>query len=259
MESLTLYPMNTLHTALEKFCEAMPHITKLSLLCCLEHENNYNGVLRAISANMPHLKYLDISYCKVTPKNIEYLLPTEDNALGGCAELVYLDMRGIKNVDVDVFKKIILSLPKLRTLKHESLVNSLEDLTEEEMGVDTARYMNIEYSNGSPYGLRYEVLAKSPIFQRFNNNITTAVIYESIADEFERKSEFLADLLLLLPKLRCVELQRVLEAHVLPPLASIGDRLVNLELFGLTGYLTVQSILTYAIIIAFAFPHFIFH
>ena len=86
---------------------------------------------------MRHLKSLNISNCEVEPKIIECLLPTEDNSLGGCPELVDLDLSSNVMVHVELLKKILLALPKLRSLKHELLVNALGELTEEEMGEDT--------------------------------------------------------------------------------------------------------------------------
>ena len=105
LEQLRLRSLTPSPTALERFCEAMPHITKLDLSVGLHtkgcnHKHGYDGVLRAIAANMPHLMHLDISYCTVKPKAIEHLLPTEDNALRGCSELVELVLFGIITVDV---------------------------------------------------------------------------------------------------------------------------------------------------------------
>ena len=89
----------------------MPHITKLSLTEA-HYDDKYDGLLRAIATNLHQLKYLDISDSDVDPKAIEYLLPTQDNALGGCPELVHLDLMGVEDVDVELLKKIILALPK---------------------------------------------------------------------------------------------------------------------------------------------------
>ena len=89
MKNLTWYPNITSETALEKLCPAIPHITNLSLTEA-QYDDKCDGLLRAIAANLHQLKYLDISNSEVDPKAIEYLLPTEDNALGGCPELVEL-------------------------------------------------------------------------------------------------------------------------------------------------------------------------
>ena len=244
LESLTLFPLATLHTALEKFCEAMPQMTKLSLPC-MYHKNKYDGVLRAIAANMHHLKYLNISWCTVEPKAIEYLLTTKDNVLGGCPELVHLDLWGVENVGVELLKKIIIALPKLRFLRHRLLVDALGDLKEEEMAEDTARYLNITYCVDRLYSIRYDSLVKSPIFHRFNNNITTAVIEVSAFDRGRQETVSLGDALMSLPKLRRLMLSGISEAHkhLLPLLESIGDRLVLVELSGLSGNLSVLDIM----------------
>ena len=175
-------PMNTSPAALEKFCAAMPHIIKLRLSC--GHDRNKNGrVLRAIAANMHHLKSLNLSDWTVESKDVECLLPTEDNDLGGCPELVELDLWYTTSVDVKLLKKIILALPKLRCLKNNSLVDALGALTEEEIGEDTARYLNSLYAHhhydhtDDTYShICYNNLARSPVLQRFNNNITTVEI-----------------------------------------------------------------------------------
>ena len=171
-----------------KFCVAMSNITKLNLSSPYDSNKN-DEVLRAISANMRHLKSLNIAWWKVDPKSIEYLLPTEDNVPGGCSELVELDLWYIKNVHLELLKKIILALPKLRFLRHELLVVALENLTEEEIGVDTARSLNIHFNNKClSHHINYDVLAKSPIFQRVSNNITAAHI--SVPQSEEELKEF---------------------------------------------------------------------
>ena len=108
----------------------MPHITKLTLTEA-KYDDKCDGLLKAIAYNLHHMKYLDISDSEVDAKAIEYLLPSDDNALGGCPELVHLDLCSVQNVDVELLKRILLALPKLRFLKHELLVNALGDLTEE--------------------------------------------------------------------------------------------------------------------------------
>ena len=147
LKRLTLRLLTPSPSALERFCEAMPHITKLNL--SLEHHpkgysnnNCYDGVLRAIGANMHYLKCLDISYCIVEPKAIEYLLPTEDNTLGGCPELVHLNLNGIIGVDVEWLKKIIPELPKLTYIIHKSFKDALINLAGEGLGLDTTRLTN---------------------------------------------------------------------------------------------------------------------
>ena len=245
LKCLRFEPRDTIDSALEKFCAAMPHITTLKM-SCEYYENNYDGVLRAVAANMPHLKCLDISYCKVDPKSIEYLLPTEDNSLGGCPELVELDLRYIKNVDEKLLKKIVLALPKLTCLQHELLIIALGQLIDNEMGVDTARSMNTLYSmhfyayflSYSP--LEYDILVKSPVFQRINKNITSIDL-----DVPEQKSALLCNVLMLLPNLERIILKDISDPdeHLLPVLESIGDRLQQLRLCDISGNLSVHDII----------------
>ena len=218
----------------------------------LPHANLNDGVLRAIGANMHHLMYLDIPGCYVEPKSIEHLLPARDNALDGCPHLVELDLSCNMSIDVKLLKKIILALPKLRSLKHELLVYALEDLTEEEMGVDTARSLNKIYSrhahnksNGSCILIRYDILAKSPVFQRLNNNITAVDMEVPRGKHARRRFASLANVLMCLPNLKWLTLCNISEAgsQVLPMLESIGNRLKYLELFDLTGNLSVHDIM----------------
>ena len=244
MESLTLRPRFRLQPALERFCEGMPHLTKLSLSRAHSKSmNGYGGVLRAISGNMHHLKYLDISYCTFESKAIEYLLPTEDNTLGGCPELAYLDLWGVKDVGVELLKKIILALPKLKFLKHGLLVHALSYLTEEEMGEDTARSLNSLYAVSCNSLLRYYLLAKSPAFQRFKNNITTVDINHSAGVGHHLSSVF-ADVSRLLPNLKNITCEISEEhKHVLPLLESTGDRVKYLHLSILSGNLSVHDVM----------------
>ena len=244
LKSLTWNALITSQTALEKLCPAMPHITKLSLTNA-HYDDKCDGLLRAIAANLHHLKYLNFSKSEVDPKAIEYLLPTEDNVLGGCPELVELDLWRVNNVDVKLLKKLILALPKLRSLKHELIVNGLAELTEEEMGVDTARYFNSLYSlNVCSRHIRFDLLAKSPAFQRFKNNIVTIDMDAPIAEEGQQESALLADVLMWLPNLKKLTLFDISEAdhHVASLLETIGDRLEYLT-FTNSLNLSVQDIM----------------
>ena len=251
MERLTLLPVSTPKspTPLEKFCAAISYIIKLP---CVPWKKRYDGDLKAISSNLHHLTYLDISYCAVDSKEIEYLLPTEDNTLGGCPKLVELDLWGLGDVDVELLKKIILALPKLRFIKHELFVNALADLTEEEMGVDTARCLNNLYarhvydvSKNSLSPIRYDILAKSPVFQRFSENISKVYIAVPKHVEGYNESALLAEILMLLPKLQIIILSGVSEVHihVLPLLESMGQRVRRLHLSYLSGHLSVQDVM----------------
>ena len=247
MKSLTWDPLLTSDAALETLFPAMPHMTNLTLTTEAVYVDGYDAVFRAIAANLHHLKYLDISGSDVDPKAIEHLLPTDDNPLGGCPELVDLDLWGVENVDVELLKKIILALPKLRFLTHELLVNALGDLTEEEMGVDTARNFNIVCARNVPEdseNTRFDKLATSPAFQRLRSNVTTVNIGAPIAEKGQRESALLADILMLLPKLKRMILGGISDAHdVLSLLESFGDHLEHLKLFDLSGNLSVQDIM----------------
>ena len=202
---------------------------------------------------MHDLKSLRIPYSNVEPKALEYLLPTEDNALGGCPELVDLDLCHVEQVDIQLLKSIILALPKLKSLKHELFVNALRDLTEEEMGVDTARYVNTLYGrhfyglpNHSFSLLRYTDLDKSPGFQRIRNNITNIDIPLPAAEVGQIEPSIFANVLISMPKLRSISLCNIGDArrHVLPVLESIGHRLEYLDLhLDASGNLSIQDIM----------------
>ena len=248
MEILRIDPMNTSAAALEKFCVAMPHITKLHLSC--GHDINKNGrVIRAIAANMHHLKSLSLSRWKVESKAIEYLLPTEDNTLGGCPELVHLDLWSTVSVDVKLLKKIILALPKLRTLKNAFLIAALGDFTEKEIGEDTARCLNslygrhhYDHTDDTYSHICYNNLAKSPVLQRFNNNITAVEIDLPVNVDGQKEFKLLTNILMSMPKLRSVTLGAIPEGHdhVLPLLESIGDHLEQLHLSDLCGHPSIH-------------------
>ena len=246
LESLHFFPLATSQTTLEQFCAAMPHMTKL-ILPCTNHKIKYDGILRAIAANMHQLKYLDLSDCIYKPKAIGCLLPTRDNVLGGCPELVELDLARNKHVGVKLLKKIILALPKLRSLKHELLINALGSLTEKEMGVDTARSLNTLYARHMRHSsTRFGVLAKSPVFQRIKNKIITVDVATSISEKVQNRSA-LADILMSLPKLKCVELYSTCiseaEENVSSWLEAIGDRVEYLKLKDFSVNPSVQDIL----------------
>ena len=249
MESLTLHPLDALPTALETFCTAMPHITKIDFLS-VHRDNRYDRVLRAIAANMHHLKSLSISFCMIDhPKAIEYLLPTKGNTLGGCPELVHLDLLGVNNVHAESLKKIILALPKLRSLKHDLLVDALADLTEEEMDEDTARCFNSLYvsllGNGCSY-ICCDIMSKSPVFQRFRHNITTVYIREARNKDGQKESPLSADALMSLPNLEHITLCFISESdrRVLHLLESSGDCVKYLRLEFISANLSVQNIMS---------------
>ena len=243
MKSLTWEPLTTSPTSLENLFPAIPHITKLTITKA-KYDDKFVGLLRAIAANLHQLTYLDLSYSEVDTNAIENLLATENNALGGCPELVHLDLLGADDVDVELLKKIILALPKLRFLEHGLMVNALGNLTEEDMGEDTARHLKNLCARNWYSPVRFDRLAKSPTFERFKNNITTVNIVAPIA-EGQQKSALLADVLIWLPNLTSVTLCDISKSHhhVSSLLESIGDRLEYLKFCYLSGNLSIQDIM----------------
>ena len=245
MECLILRSLIPSPTALQRFCHTMKHITELYVYS-IDDKNNYDGMLRAIAANMPDLKSLNIPNCTVEVKAIECLLPTEDNALGGCPDLVELNLSDIINGDVTLMKKIILALPKLRSLIHDLFVDALMALTEDEMGVDTARSLDSlfvpERFEVSP-SIRYDILVRSPVFQRLINNITKIDIV--IGEQEERECALIADVLISMKKLRRLTLWGTSEArkHFLPVLESIRDQLQDLVLHEISRSLSLHDVM----------------
>ena len=237
LKSLTLRALTVSHTALERFCGAMNQITKLDLsrvdhtdVLVYDPNNSFDGVLRAIAGNMHHLKHLDISFCTAEPNAIESLLPTEDNALNGCPELVYFALIGVKSVDVNLLTKIILALPKLKHLAHKFFIYALLDLTKEEMDIDTARSLFSfnssitlkQFKNFPP--VRYGILAKSPVYQPLKSSSATIDIKK---DKLEQKH--MANALMALTKFRHIKFwcSTNFYMNMLPVLESIGDNLQN--------------------------------
>ena len=233
LESLTLRGLTVSPKALERFCGEMPHITKLDLSGVGDKDgynskNSFERILRAIAGSMHHLKYLDISFCTAEPNAIECLLPTEDNPLGGCPELVHLALIGVKGVDVHLLRKIILMLPKLKVLAHYLFVHALVDLTEEELDMDISLSLFSlnswtalkQFKNFPP--VRYDILAKSPIFQRLNNNIATVDMKID-----KRDHNIAASVLMGMTKFRHLNFWCTTKFYMnmLPMFESIGDYL----------------------------------
>ena len=244
MECLTLRSLAPSPPALEKFCQTMKTISELYVYS-VDDKNNYDGVLRAIATNMPDLKRLNIPNCTVEAKAIECLLPTEGGSRG-CPKLVELNLSHITNGDVMLLKKIILALPNLRSLTHDLFVDALMALTEDEMGVDTARSLDTldvpERSMGSP-SIRYDILVRSPVFPRLINNITNVDIV--IGEQEERECALIADVLMSMTKLRVLSLWGTSEArkHFLPVLESIGDQLQDLDLHEISRSLSLHDVM----------------
>ena len=89
-----------------------------------------------------------------------------------------------------------------------------------------------------------DILAKSPVFQRINNVITTVYIsLYAFTDEEQKESKSLAGPLMLLSKLRSAELNGISADHVLPMLESVGDGLLYFLHFGLSTNLMISTIM----------------
>ena len=108
------------------------------------------------------------------------------------------------------------------------------------MDVDTARslyclnsFMSQKYLKRSPPPpppVRYDILAKSPVYQRLNNSITNVDI--QIDKREQKQLTQLANVLMSLTNLRHIELWGISEdrKYILSVLESIGDRLQHLGL-----------------------------
>ena len=229
---------------LQKFTKAMHHMTSLSLSCILCNDS-FNGVLLAISENMPNLKTLDISLGGfeeggVQTSAIELLLPTRRNPLRGCPELVHLDLSDNAYVTVELLKKIILRLPKLRYLKHGLLMKTLTELTEKEMDVDTGRCLRCFYSDwSSNIKMHFDTLSRTPMLTRFDN-ITEVDIFVT-----EESVYFWKEILMQLKKIKRLTVYRVWEfqEYLLPVLESNGEYLEYLHLCHLSGGLDLSDIM----------------
>ena len=216
---------------LQKFSKAMHHMTTLSLSCILSNDS-FNGVLLAISENMPNLNTLDISVSTfqeggVQASAIEFLLPTKHNPLRGCPELVHLDLSDNAYVTVELLKKIILRLPKLRYLKHDLLMKTLTELTEKEMDVDTGRCLRCFYSDWlSNIKMHFDASSRTPILTKFDN-ITEVDIFVT-----EESVYFWKEILMQLKKIKRLTIYRVWEfqEYLLPVLESNGKHLEYLDL-----------------------------
>ena len=230
--------------ALLQFTKAMQHMTTLNLsgVLCTE---SYDGVLKAISENMPNLKALDISLSTfleggVQASAIELLLPTKRNPRRGCPELVYLDLTENSFVTVGLLKKIILRLPKLRYLKHALLMKTLLELTEQEM--DTGRCLKCLYSDWSSdwsnIETYYDVLSRTPLMTRFGNITEVDVVVT------EELIHFWKVILMQLKKINRLTVYRVWEfqEYLLPVLESNGGCLEYLDLYYLSGDLDLSNI-----------------
>ena len=107
---------------------------------------------------MSNLKTLNISLSSdqasgVQINAIELLLPTKRNPPRVCPELVHLNFAHNSFVTLELLKKIIFRLPKLRYLKHDLLMKTLTELIEKEMDVDTRRCLHVSTVIGQTIGV----------------------------------------------------------------------------------------------------------
>ena len=227
---------------LQQFTEAMHDMTTLDLtgvLCT----DSYDGVIRAISWNMPNLKALNLSESCDQTSAIELLLPTKRNPLRGCPELVHLDLTHNVYVTVELLKKILLRLPKLQYLKHALLMRTLTELTEKEMAVDTGRCLRCFYSDWSgrwSYNeMYYDALLRTTLITRFGNITEVDVVVT------EQTVHFWKDILMRLKKIQRLTLCSVWESQefLLPVLKSNGGCLKYLQLDDLSGDLNLSDII----------------
>ena len=229
---------------LQKFTKAMHHMTTLNLPGVL-YTDRYDGVLKAISENMPNLKALDISLSSdqaggVQASVIELLLPTKRNPLIGCPELVHLDLAYNSFVTVELLKKIILRLPMLRYLKHGLLMKTLTELTEKEIDVDTGRCLRCFYSDwSSNIKMYYNALSRTPMLTRFDNITEVDIVVT------EESVYFWKEILMQLKMIKRLTVYRVWEFQefLLTFLESNGGCLEYLDLCNLSGGLDLSDIM----------------
>ena len=220
----------------------MHHMTTLNLSAVL-CTGRYDGVIRAISENMPNLKALDISESRVQASAIELLLPTKRNPLAGCPELVHLNLIFNSFVTVELLKKIILRLPKLQYLKHALLMKTLTELTEKEINKDTGRCLRCFYSDWSSdqsnNKMCFAALSRAPVFTRFGNITEVDIVVT------EESQHFWKDTLMQLKKIQRLTLYSVYETqkYFLPVLESNGGCLEYLNLEYLYGDFDLSDIM----------------
>ena len=247
LKSLSLNFLEISPNPLQKFTKAMHHMTTLNLPGVL-YTDRYDGVLKAIAENMPNLKALDISLSSdqaggVQSSVIELLLPTKRNPLIGCPGLVHLDLAYNSFVTVELLKKIILRLPKLRYLKHGLLMKTLTELTEKEIDVDTGRCLRCFYSDWSSdwsnIETYYDVLSRTPMLTRFDNIAEVDIIVT------EESVHFWKEILMQLKMIKRLTVYRVWEFQefLLPVLESNGGCLEYLDLCNLSGGLDLSDIM----------------
>ena len=227
---------------LHRFTVDMHHMTRLNLsgvLC----SDRYNGVLRAISVRMPNLKALDISQSAVQANAIELLLPTKGNFSKGCPELACLNIEDNRFVTVELLKKFILRLPKLRYLVNSLLFQALAELTEEELAEETGRSLEFLYS-GIPCNWwcqpkDYYALVMASVFPRLTNILEVELNVEEQSEHL-----LISEVLMSMRKIRKLTLSGMSNFYttLLPALEANGGYLAVLHLDGVSGGLNVSDI-----------------
>ena len=232
-----MWNLHLSHPVLLDICKTLTHIRHLGLANVL-HDDRADEVLRAISTCMPQLVLLDISGCKVSLSAIRYLLPTNDDHGQGCPELEVISLWGVKNIDVEFLKGVIIGLPKLQFLVHLLMFNVLAELTDEEARLGSFKCLNrfqlpvLRYRDNcsTEIDVRYDILQKAPKFAS-TCNITDMDV------SLERHSTIsITDLLMPLAKLDSITLHGLSKGHesLLTVLESKGHQLRSLNLFGVT-------------------------
>ena len=191
---------------------------------------------------MPEITSLNISNFTIDATDIDYLLPAEDNP--GCPKLKHLIASRVQSLDKKMLRKILISLPKLKSLEHELMFNALVELSAEELGVDTALCLEQLFGTASltcDHGVPIHdgVLRDSPVFPRLCN-VSSVMLMTNTQSEL-----LLSDLLMSLPNLSGITLFEVSQSHMmlLPVLKSIGKRLKRLYLKDIVGNLSVGNVI----------------
>ena len=180
MEVLSLVEFPVPNTLLVDLCVTMKHVKELNLVERLSY-NGCDEVLRAISANMPKLQELNIAHCSGSLSAIQCLLPTAENPQSGCPDLQILNLLHVPGVTVELLKKIIICLPKLRYLKNRLMVKALLEITDEELGMNSGRCMEHLYLNlpdkRKDSSVQSHILQNAPVFAE-ECNVTRVDMFE---------------------------------------------------------------------------------
>ena len=209
-------------------CETMTHMKELNLSDLLGHPWG-DKVLRAISVSMPQLQNLNIAYSEVSLSALECLLPTEEIPRSGCPDLQVLNLMEVSTT-VEFLKKIIIRLPKLRSLKHKLMVDVLVEITDDELGMNSGRclehlYLDVPKKQNDPSS-ECLILQNAPVFA-VECNVTRIDIVYDIKSIVSTK-----DSLLPLKKLNSISFDRVSKSRdgLMSLLESKGDCLEYVRL-----------------------------